>query len=269
MISFPHAKINLGLSVVSKRSDGFHNLETIIYPLPLRDALEIVTGTKTKFIPSGLPIPGQPTDNLVLRAFHLLKKAYPQIAALEIYLHKAIPMEAGLGGGSSDAAGIIKMINQYFNLGISKELLFTYALELGSDCPFFIQSEPCYATSRGEVLEPIALDLSAYTFILVHPPIRISTAWAFSKIEPVASKSELKQTIMKPIEQWAESLHNDFEIPVFKAHPVLKKIKEQLYAAGALYASMTGSGSTIYGIFEKNSYPEIRFEHASVTYLNG
>jgi 4-diphosphocytidyl-2-C-methyl-D-erythritol kinase len=267
MISFPHAKINLGLSIQSKRSDGFHNLETIFYPLPLRDVLEIVPSASTRFIVSGLDIPGDPDENLVLRALRLLKMDYPSIPSLEIHLHKAIPMAAGLGGGSSDAAEILLMINRLFDLNITATGLFDYALTLGSDCPFFIQPAPCYATGRGEILEPLSLDLSGYSFLLVHPQIRIETTWAFSRVQPSISDHDLKSSILEPILNWKKTIHNAFEDPVFAAYPPLQKIKTRLYEAGALYASMTGSGSTIFGIFEKGKLPEFLVENATVNFI--
>jgi 4-diphosphocytidyl-2-C-methyl-D-erythritol kinase len=259
MIVFPHAKINLGLSIIGKRPDGFHNLETIFYPIPLRDVLEIVPSEENLFIQTGLTIPDKAVDNLVLRAYHLLKKHYPQIKPLEIHLHKVIPLGAGLGGGSSDAAEIIQLINQFFNLAISSDILSDFASELGSDCPFFMQSVPCFATGRGEVLKPITLDISNYSLLLIHPEIHINTGWAFSKIKPGRPKYNLKESISKPPREWIHTVYNDFELPVFQAHPQLQFIKNQLYAAGAIYASMTGSGSTIYGIFSKSELPEISF----------
>jgi 4-diphosphocytidyl-2-C-methyl-D-erythritol kinase len=265
MISFPHAKINLGLSIHSKRSDGFHNLETIFYPLPIRDVLEIIPSNSTRLIKSGLHIPGDPEKNLVIRAYRLLKTDYPAIPDLEIYLHKAIPMAAGLGGGSSDAAEILLLTNRLFNLNIPPARLFDYALTLGSDCPFFMQSAPCFASGRGEILEPLTLDLSVYSFLLVHPQIRIETAWAYSKVHPSISDSELKSRIHEPVGNWKKTIHNAFEDPVFVAHPSIRRIKTGLYDAGALYASMTGSGSTIFGIFDKGKLPEISVENATMT----
>ena len=269
MISFPHAKINLGLSIISKRPGGFHNLETIFYPLPLRDILEIVPVGKFRFITTGLAVPGNTNDNLVLRAYHLLKKQYPRITESEIHLHKAIPMGAGMGGGSSDAAGTLLLINQIFDLQISVADLETYALELGSDCPFFIQNMACFAGGRGEKLEPVPLDLSGYSILLIHPDIRIETGWAFSKVKPAETKSDLKKNILEPVHNWQKTIHNDFEKPVFEIYPILQKIKDQLYNAGALYASMTGSGSTIFGIFYKSALPEIFIENACQTRING
>jgi 4-diphosphocytidyl-2-C-methyl-D-erythritol kinase len=261
MISFPHAKINLGLSVVSKRPDGFHNLETIFYPLPIRDILEITPSEETRIILSGQMIPGDAHDNLVLRAYHLLKKNHPAITPLEINLYKAIQSGAGMGGGSSDAAGIIKLISHFFDLDLPVEQLNAYALELGSDCPFFMQSAPCFASGRGEILDPLLLDLSRYAFILIHPEIRIETAWAFSRIKPAFPKYDLKETILQPIQNWVHLIHNDFEVPVFEAYPLLHSIKKHMYASGAIYAAMTGSGSTIFGIFDKLTLPVMNFEN--------
>jgi 4-diphosphocytidyl-2-C-methyl-D-erythritol kinase len=269
MISFPHAKINLGLSIISKRTDGFHNIETIFYPLPILDVLEIVPSEKTEFFSSGLPIAGVPDDNLVMLAYKLIKTKFPQIAPLEIYLHKSIPMGAGLGGGSSDAAGILHLINKLFNLQISRQKLNDYALELGSDCPFFMQPAPCIAKGRGEILEPIALDLSAYSFVLVHPDIMIETAWAYSSIIPSLPKYDLKKSILQPIQNWVNTIQNDFELPVFEVYPGLQKIKEKLYTSGAVYAAMTGSGSTIFGIFKKSDQPvSFEVENARQTWIN-
>lgn len=269
MISFPHAKINIGLSILSKRPDGYHNLETVFYPLPLRDALEIIPSEEINFVQTGLKIPGKETDNLVIHAYNLLKKDYPQIEPLKIYLFKAIPIGAGLGGGSSDAAGIIRLINKLLDLAISLEQMNRYALELGSDCPFFMQDAPCFAEGRGEILKPVPLDLSEYSFLLIHPEIRIGTAWAYSMIKPALSKYDLKASIQQPIEDWMNIIQNDFEIPVFTEYPELLKIKEKLYEYGAAYASMTGSGSTIYGIFKKSTLPvSFEVENAKQTRIN-
>jgi 4-diphosphocytidyl-2-C-methyl-D-erythritol kinase len=211
MISFPHAKINLGLSIISKRPDGFHNLETIFYPVRIRDVLEIISAQTTRLLASGLAIPGKMDENIVLKAYHLLKKKYPRIVPLEIHLYKAIPMGAGLGGGSSDAAEILRLMNHFFDLKISREELYAFALELGSDCPFFMQSDPCFASGRGEILEPIPLDLSSYSFLLVHPNLRIETAWAYSIIKPAQPDFDLKKNILKPVSDWPGVIRNDFE----------------------------------------------------------
>ena len=267
MIVFPHAKINLGLSIISRRPDGFHNLETVFYPIPIRDALEIVPSDKNLFFQTGLKIPGNQDDNLVLKACRLLEKHYPHIKQLEIHLHKAIPQGSGLGGGSSDAAETLYLINRCLDLKISSNKLSAYATELGSDCPFFMQSDPCFATGRGEILEPLSLDISNYSMLLVHPDIRINTAWAFSRVSPSIPKYNLKESILKPVHEWTHTISNDFELPVFEVHPKLKIIKNRLYDAGAIYASMTGSGSTIYGIFKKSAIPEIAFENATQTVI--
>jgi 4-diphosphocytidyl-2-C-methyl-D-erythritol kinase len=255
MIRFPHAKINLGLSIISKRADGFHDLETLFYTLPLRDILEIIPAAALAFFSSGLALSGDPNDNLVLRAYKLLKNHFPQIGPLEIHLHKSIPSGAGLGGGSSDAVCMLTLLNDFFILNIPQEKLAAFALELGSDCPYFLRSSPCYARGRGEILEPATLDLSGYSILLVHPEEPVSTVWAFSQIRPVSAKFAIKELISGPVSNWRDRLLNDFEIPVFQKYPQLQKMKMQLYEAGALYASMTGSGSTLYGIFKKNQIP--------------
>jgi 4-diphosphocytidyl-2-C-methyl-D-erythritol kinase len=265
MISFPHAKINLGLSIVSKRPDGFHNLESIFYPVAIRDALEIVPSRSTQIILSGLKVGGNINENLVLLAYHLLKKKYPAVSDLAIFLHKGIHLGAGLGGGSSDAAGMILLMNNYFNLQISTRELSEYAAVLGSDCPFFLQSRPCFVSGRGEILEPVNLDLGNYSMLFIHPEIQIETSWAYSRISPTPPGYPLKESILQPIRDWKYIIQNDFEFPVFEEYPSLRKIKEGLYAAGALFVSMTGSGSTIYGIFNKTGLPTVTFPHTQQT----
>ncbi len=256
MIGFPHGKINLGLSINSKRTDGFHNLETVFYPLHLRDILEIIPASSPSLILSGLPLPGNTNGNLVMQAFNLLKDYYPAVGPLEIHLYKAIPTGGGLGGGSSDAACMLSLINDFFKLEISPEKMASLALKLGSDCPFFLQSSPCYAKGRGEILEPLSVDLSGYSILLVYPEILVSTAWAFSQIHPEVAKRDIKDLASGPVENWKDQLRNDFEIPVFRQYPILKKIKFWLYDKGALYASMTGSGSCVYGIYRKGQIPD-------------
>ena len=268
MIAFPHAKINLGLSIISKRPDGFHNLETIFYPVPLKDALEIVLSEETKIHQGGFEIPERQEGNLVMKAYFLLKKNYPKVGSLDIHLHKAIPLGAGLGGGSSDAAEMLKLVNQFFDLKIPSPVLAGYALQIGSDCPFFLQDSPCYATGRGEILEPVSFSLSGYSILLVHPEIRVDTAWAFSKITPAKADGGLKNKIRMPVESWASSIKNDFEAPVFNEYPSLQKIKENLYANGAFYASMTGSGSTLFGIFPKGRRPDVQFDRAALSFID-
>lgn len=249
MIQFPNCKINLGLRITNKRDDGYHNLDTIFYPLPLHDALELINGQEFSFAQSGIIIEGNSNDNLVIKAYQLLKRDYPSIAPIQIHLLKKIPTGAGLGGGSADASFMLMMLNKHFQLNISKEKILAYALQLGSDCPFFIHNVPCYGISRGEELEPVHLDLSAYKFLLVKPNVHIPTSWAFQQLSPVPPLKTCKQVVMQPIATWQNELINDFETPIFKAYPQLASIKQTLIEKGALYASMSGSGSTVYGIF--------------------
>lgn len=271
MVVFPNCKINLGLHVVRKRADGYHDLETIFYPLPLRDALEIVNRQSTignrqlsdssavSLNISGLTVQGNTQDNLCIKAYNLLKKDHPQLGDVDIYLHKAIPMGAGLGGGSADGAFALQLLNDKFQLKISQEKLLDYSLQLGSDCPFFIINKPCFASGRGELLQPIQLDLSQYNFVVVHPGVHINTGWAFSQLNPAPSQQPLQDIIQQPIDTWRTVLKNDFEAPVCKHHPEMQAIKDKLYNAGALYASMTGSGSCFFGIFAKNELPTLQW----------
>ncbi len=254
MIVFPNCKINLGLKITRKRADGYHDLETVFFPLPLTDVLEVIEdqkGNDITFTQSGLDINGPADANLCIKAYRLLKKHFPDLPPTLMHLHKAIPMGAGLGGGSSDGAYALRLLNDKYNLGADIEQLLELALQLGSDCPFFILNKPCIATGRGEIMEPIPLDLSAYRFALVHPGIHISTAEAFSGITPAPNKMPLKEIIQLPIEDWKHHLVNDFEQSVFIKHPELEEIKQSLYNAGAIYASMSGSGSSFYGVFPK------------------
>lgn len=283
MILFPNCKINLGLHITRKRADGYHDLETVFYPLPLRDALEAmplrpeagkqvpeITRSETQspatdavnsqqpgvaLFLSGLPVKGDPAENLCVKAWHLLKKDYPQLPPVQLYLHKAIPMGAGLGGGSADAAFTLQLLNNKFKLGIPAEKLLDYALQLGSDCPFFIINQPCIATGRGELLQSIPLDLSAWSFLLVYPEVHINTGWAFAQITPTIPEQPISDIIRQPLSTWKDTLINDFEAPVCNLHPALRHIKETLYATGAVYASMTGSGSSFYGIFPAGKVP--------------
>jgi 4-diphosphocytidyl-2-C-methyl-D-erythritol kinase len=255
MIAFPNCKINLGLSIIAKRADGFHELETIFYPVGLQDMVEIIHSNEgaapVEFSHTGLTIPGDATQNLCLKAYTLLKKDFPNLPPVKIHLHKHIPMGAGLGGGSSDGTAVLTLLNTQFNLGLHTSQLIDYAAQLGSDCPFFVHNNACHATGRGEILNPIALDLSNYRFVLIHPGIHVSTAWAFGELHPHSKSQSIAEIITQPIEHWKNILVNDFETPIFKAHPLLANIKEQLYEAGAIYASMSGSGSSLFGIFSK------------------
>lgn len=252
MIVFPNCKINLGLRVVNKRSDGFHNLQTVFFPLPLQDALEIIeapTGTKNTLTLSGIFIEGSSIDNICRKAYELLKTDFPSLPAVSMHLHKNIPISAGLGGGSADGAFTLQLLNKKFQLQLSAEKLAAYALALGSDCPFFLHNQPCYATARGEVLQPLNLDLSAYTLVIVNPGIAINTAWAFQNVSPDPPATDLRQMVLQAVETWKENIKNDFEKPVFATYPEIKTIRDKLYEAGALFASLSGSGSTVFGIF--------------------
>lgn len=263
MIVFPNCKINLGLHILQKRKDGFHDLETVFYPIALQDGLEIIQnpspGMPIEFTATGLRIDTGKEENICIKAYHLLKKDFPDLPAVKIHLHKVIPTGAGLGGGSSNGAFTLGLLNRKFDAGLDEKQLLHYALQLGSDCPFFIKNKPCYATGRGEQLEEIALNLSYYQFVLVNPKIHINTGEAFSGITPSDQRISIKDIIQKPIGQWKELLKNDFEGTVFAEHPEIKAIKEQLYRQGAVYASMSGSGSTVYGLFENNAQIQLDF----------
>jgi len=254
VVTFPNCKINLGLNVIRKREDGYHELQTVFYPIDVCDALELIKHNDEpqediQFLTTGIPINGNSKDNLCIKAYRLLKKDFTQLAAIKMHLHKVIPMGAGLGGGSADAAFTLLLLNKKFQLNLSADQLINYALQLGSDCPFFIINKPCYAQGRGEMLEEIELNLSSYQLIIVNPRIDISTRWAFSKIQPVIPAINIKQIVKQPVETWKEQLINDFEKPLVQYYPKLKSLKDELYGQGALYAGMSGSGSTFFGIF--------------------
>ena len=257
MILFPNAKINLGLNIIRKRPDGYHDLETVFYPIALQDALEVITNDNAKedirISLSGISLNENVGDNLCVKAYRLLKKDFPQLPAVMIHLHKNIPPGGGLGGGSSDAAFTLQLLNKKFALQLSTDQLINYALQLGSDCPFFLHNKPCFATGRGEVLEPASVDLSGYKHVLINPGIHISTTEAFHLITPAVPSKSAKKIVTQPVETWRRELKNDFEAPVFNRYPEIETIKSKLYTAGALYSSMTGSGSTVYGIFKKHT----------------
>jgi len=264
MVLFPNCKINLGLNIIDKRSDGYHDLETVFYPVQLKEAVEVIESSSFQFSTSGLTIDGDDQNNLCIKAYHLLKKDTPHLPAIQMHLHKAIPMGAGLGGGSADGAFTLKLLNKKFDLKLTEKQLSDYSLQLGSDCPFFIINKPCYATGRGGNLKKIDLDLNNYKIVIVHPAIHISTAWAFANIKPLKPVKSIKQIIQQSITTWKDELINDFENPVFAKYPEIKKIKDALYDSGAIYASMSGSGSAVYGIFRKEkaisvSFPENYF----------
>ena len=249
MIVFPNAKINIGLNVVEKRTDGFHNIESIFYPvMELFDVLEIIKADKLQFSSSGITIPGNEADNLCVKAFRLLKTDF-NISPVHIHLHKVIPIGAGLGGGSADAAFTLKALNQLFELHLTEEQLIEYARKLGSDCAFFIKNKPVYAFGKGDEFEPIELDLSKLDIKIEYPNIHVGTAEAYAGVVPKPSIKKLKELIQLPISEWKNVLKNDFEDSILPNHPQIKALKEKFYNEGAIYASMTGSGSAVFGIF--------------------
>jgi len=286
MIAFPNAKINIGLNVVAKREDGYHDIETVFYPVNLQDALEISlmrpldpsqlisrleagklvqpddalpyfkSRRKKESLPccqlemSGIDNPFPAQDNLVVKAYLLLLKDF-DLPAIDIKLYKHIPTGSGLGGGSSDCASMLELLNRRFNLRLRDSALERYAAQLGSDCPFFVTGQPSIARGRGEILSPVNLSLAGYTILLVKPDVHVSTAMAYAGVTPQQPELSLEECIKRPVEEWKECIRNDFEPSVFARFPVLGQIKDRLYGLGAEYASMTGSGSTVYGLFKK------------------
>lgn len=255
MITYPNAKINLGLNIVEKRPDGYHNLETIFYPINLQDALEVTEleneEGEYKLKVSGVPIEGDAENNLVVKAYRLLKKDFPDMSPINIHMFKHIPTGAGLGGGSADAAFMIKLLNEKFNLKLSIEKMEEYAAILGADCAFFIQNKPVFASGIGNIFENITLSLKGYYIVLVKPDIFVSTKDAFSHITPMHPNQSLKEIIRMPVETWRATMKNDFEESVFQKYPEIAAIKDKLYDMGAIYASMSGSGSSVFGIFQE------------------
>ena len=258
MITFPDCKINLGLNVVERRPDGYHNLETVFYPVPITDALEVQA--MDELFPSAvdcdlkvtnLVIEGDEQRNLVVRAYQLLKQDFPQLPRVHVHLYKNIPTQAGMGGGSSDCAFMLSLLNEQFVLGLSKQQLIGYAARLGADCAFFILNEPAYAEGIGERLQPVDLRLQGMYLAVVRPDIPVSTKEAFSLIKPQRPAKNCRDIVMQPVETWREELKNDFEQSVFALHPEIALIKQQLYEQGAVYAAMSGSGSAVFGLFRE------------------
>ena len=256
MIFYPNAKINIGLNIVEKRKDGYHNLETIFYPIPLLDALEIKELDKDKpesgyqLKVSGDVPEGTPDDNLVVKAYKLIQDHY-DLPPLNIFLYKHIPTGAGLGGGSADASFTIRLLNEKFKLGMNDEKMEQYAAKLGADCPFFIKNKPVFATGIGNVFTPIDLSLKGYYILLVKPEVFISTRDAYALVHPQPSSTPLPELVKRPLQEWKDCIGNDFERSVFAKYPEIAAIKDKLYDIGAIYASMSGSGSAVYGIFDK------------------
>ena len=253
MLTFPNAKLNLGLYVTAKRPDGYHALETVFLPLPWADILEVLPAPKgqagTSLTLTGRPIPGDVATNLCLKAYELLKTDFPILPAAQLHLHKIVPIGAGLGGGSADAAFALRAIGEVFGLNLTVAQLEGYARRLGADCAFFIENTPRLALEKGDVFEPINLDLGGTACVVVYPGLHISTAQAFAGIVPQAPKISLREALAQPITTWRDTVSNDFEASLAPTYPVLAAIKQQLYAAGAAYASLSGSGSAVYGLF--------------------
>lgn len=270
MITFPNAKINLGLNIVEKRSDGYHNLETIFYPVSIEDALEITplhnAEVKYNLHQAGLAIAGDAESNLVVKAYKMLDADFG-LPAVDIQLLKNIPSGAGLGGGSADAAFMLKALNEEFGLQLSYETLEMYAARLGADCAFFVRNQPTYAVGIGNIFSPITLSLKGYQIVLVKPDVFVSTRDAFSQIKPRRPKKSLKDIVAQPIETWKDEMVNDFEESVFPQFPAIEEIKKELYKQGAIYASMSGSGSSVFGIFAASAtIPTIDFGKNSLVF---
>ena len=260
MINFPIAKINLGLNVVSKRDDGYHNLETVFYPVPIKDALEVFpmedgfpSDVRCDLKVTNLFIDGDEQKNLVVKAYNMIAQDY-ELPRVHVHLYKHIPTQAGMGGGSSNCAYMIRLLNEMFSLGMSDEKMIGYAARLGADCAFFIKAQPAYAEGIGEKLQPISIDLSGCKMLVVRPNIPVSTKEAFSLITPQVPKKNCLDIVRQPIETWKDELVNDFERSVFAIHPEIGRLKEMMYEQGAVYAAMSGSGSSVFGLFSDTPY---------------
>lgn len=253
MLLYPNAKINIGLNVVEKRSDGYHDIETVFYPINLHDELKVelsATNDEYRLFSEGIKLSGDPDNNLVIKALRLVKSMY-EIPPIDIYLKKTIPYGAGLGGGSADAAFMLKILNEMFSLNISTDKLEEMAAKIGADCPVFIQNKPVFATGIGDEFTPIAFSLEGYWLLLVKPDIYVSTPSAYAGVTPAKPKNSLIELVKQPIPEWKNLIFNDFEKSVFLKYPEIERIKTKMYNLGAKYASMSGSGSSVYGIFEK------------------
>lgn len=262
MLVFPNAKINLGLRIVEKRTDGYHNLESCFYPINWTDVLEILPASELTFKSTGLAIPGNPNSNLCLRAYELLR-AHHDLPPVRIHLHKVVPIGAGLGGGSADGAFTLKLLNQQFNLNLPAGQLELYARQLGSDCAFFIENSPRFCVGKGDEFEDFPLHLTGTWAVLVNPGIHISTAGAYAGIRPRYLVDDLRQLLRQPVETWRDAVKNDFEESLIPRYPQIGRLKTQLYEAGAQYASMTGSGSTVFGLFSQKKDCSSLFKNLS------
>lgn len=261
MLTLANAKINLGLFLVEKRADGYHNLQTVFYPIKIYDVVELVDADETSMLIKGVDIPGDASDNICLKAFQTLQRDF-NLPHQQIVLLKNIPVGAGLGGGSADAAFLIKLTNQKFELGLTDEQMESYARPLGADCAFFIKNKPVYAFAKGDEFEALSIDLSAYYLVLVKPPVHVSTAQAYSNINVKQPSTSLKDLIHLPLQDWQAHVFNDFEPSVFAKYPQIDEIKTKLYQAGAKFALMSGSGSSVFAIFEKEvKLPDLEKEN--------
>lgn len=267
MLTFPNIKINLGLNITEKRPDGYHNLESYFYPIQWQDALEVIESDSLKMDITGIQIPGEVTSNLCIKAYHLLAKDF-DIPPVHIHLHKVIPTGTGLGGGSADGSFMLKLLNDFYRLGINKEKLAEYALQLGSDCPFFVYNKPAIATGRGEKLIFEDEFLKGKYIQIVCPGIHISTAEAFKKITPKFNECSIKEILESPMKKWQDKLVNDFEAWAIHQNPLIGEIKERMYQQGALYASMSGSGSSIFGIYNSD-FEKLIFKNSEVIVWKG
>jgi 4-diphosphocytidyl-2-C-methyl-D-erythritol kinase len=271
LLSFPNCKINIGLNIISKRDDGYHNIETVFYPVKLCDILEINKRSDLKenkfdytnniaLKLSGNEVEGDDKSNLCYKAFQLLKAEF-NLPDIILHLHKIIPSGAGLGGGSADAAFTLKLLNDQFKLNLTDDQLKTYAAQLGSDCSFFISNKPSFASGRGEMIEELDLNLSGYHIILIKPEVNVPTSQAYQAVKPAQPKVSLRTLILQPLSSWKENITNDFEEGIFKLYPQLSQIKKELYDSGCIYASMSGSGSCLYGISDKVINIENKFKN--------
>lgn len=255
---FPIAKVNLGLNVVERRTDGYHNLQTVFYPVDIKDALEVFpmasdfpSDVDCDIKVTNIKVEGDEQRNLVVRAYNLLKRDFPSLPRVHAHLYKGIPTQAGMGGGSSDASAMLLLLNREFGLNLSEQQLIDYAAQLGADCPIFILNRPAYAEGIGERLTPITVDLNGWYMAVVRPDIPVPTKEAFARITPQMPSKCCKDIVAQPVETWRDELTNDFEHSVFAVHPELAAIKGQLYQLGATYAAMSGSGSALFGLFRK------------------
>lgn len=251
MLQFSNAKINLGLYVTEKRSDGFHNIETLFYPIQWKDVVELVPAPQLNITVYNNEIPGEALENLCCHAWKILNKAF-DIPPVHIHLLKNLPIGAGLGGGSSNATFTLIALNNLFKLELSDLQLEAFASELGSDCPFFVKNKAVLAKARGNEFESIELSLKEYQIALIWPDIHVATGWAYGQLNPQSPTSSIKEIIQKPVKEWRDHLNNDFEKVVYTKYPQIERIKEFLYEQGAIFSLMSGSGSTVFGIFEKN-----------------